>query len=370
MDIRTVSDEAAWDDFLIAQRWSPFLQSATMAHVYEDVGQRVLLLGAYDGAALRGICLAHLVPARRGKHLAVPYGPVIADGLDAESRNTVTRGFIAELGEHAREEKAAFLRLSPFLPASEQHDFCMASGARPAPHHLLAEDLWILPLAGKSEEDVLAGMRKTTRNLIRRAEKEGVTIRRADPQDGIGHFLKLHEETRQRHHFTPYTSAFFRAQVERFSPKGNVTVYLAEYQGHVIASSIHMHFGGETSYHHGASASAFNKIPASYLLQWTAIRDAMRRGDRVYNFWGIAPEERERNAEGSGQTDGGREQPEARTSHLAARSSRHPFAGITTFKTGFGGERLNLMHCVDVPLRVTYHVTRAVESYRRWRRGF
>ena len=31
------------------------------------------------------------------------------------------------------------------------------------------------------------------------------------------------------------------------------------------------------------------RSPASYLLQWRAIQDALKRGDSIYNFWGIAP---------------------------------------------------------------------------------
>ena len=125
-------------------------------------------------------------------------------------------------------------------------------------------------------------MRKTTRNLIRRAEKEGVTVEcSSDPVSDVEQFIALHDETRKRHHFTPYTNAFFRAQVKEFAESGNVLVYLARHQGQVIASSIHMQFGGETSYHHGASSSAHYKIPASYLLQWTAIQDALARQDFI-----------------------------------------------------------------------------------------
>jgi lipid II:glycine glycyltransferase (peptidoglycan interpeptide bridge formation enzyme) len=109
-----------------------------------------------------------------------------------------------------------------------------------------------------------------------------------------------------------------------------------------------MHMGGETSYHHGASTHRFSKIPASYLLQWTAIQDAIVRGDRVYNFWGIAP--------------GG----DSNTPIV----KNHPFAGVTLFKTGFGGKALPLTHCLDLPVSKQYQITKAIEVIRKWRRGF
>jgi lipid II:glycine glycyltransferase (peptidoglycan interpeptide bridge formation enzyme) len=131
--------------------------------------------------------------------------------------------------------------------------------------------------------------------------------------------------------------------VKHFAPLNQAFVYVARYQGEPVAASVHMSYAGITSYHHGASTHRHAKVPASYLLQWTAIQDAVKRGDDIYNFWGIAP-------------------PDA--------DARHPFAGVTTFKTGFGGKPLPLAHCVDVPLSGMYRITRMFEFVRKWKRGF
>jgi vancomycin resistance protein VanK len=235
-------------------------------------------------------------------------------------------------------------------------------GAKSSPLHLLAEHIWYLPLTNpnpwstpgswplapgsfskRSESDILSGMRKNHRNLIRRAEREGVTVEASkNPEEDLQHFFTLYDETRKRHGFVPYPEKFIRAQVARFHPRGECTLYLAKYEGKVIASSVHMHLGGETSYHHGASSSEYSKVPASYALQWRAIQDALKRGDRVFNFWGVSP--------------GG--------------VKRHPFAGVRTFKTGFGGQLLELQHCLDIPVNSSYYLTRAFETLRKWKRGF
>ncbi len=138
----------------------------------------------------------------------------------------------------------------------------------------------------------------------------------------------------------------------QFAARGEATLYLARYQNEVIASSIHIHAFGETSYHHGASTHRFSKIPASYALQWRAIQDALNRGDHVYNFWGIAPVTFD--AEGK----------------PSIAEKKHPFAGVTLFKTGFGGKLLELSPCRDLPLNSKYHITRAFEIVRKWKRGF
>lgn len=358
----TDADASRWDAYIATRRFRPFLQSWTMGDVYADTNQEPLRLVAEENGNVVGVCLAILVPARRGRHVMVPYGPVAND-------HEASLALLRELSAEAKKRRCGFVRASPFIPLAEGGQWLsVLHGAdvrtAHAPLHLLAEHVWYLPLhdsdpwattagTARTEEDILMAMRKTTRNLVRRAEKDGVTVRAsADPLRDVEHFIRLHDETRKRHKFTPYTNAFFRAQVKRFAPRGECTVYLAEYQGQVIAASIHMHAFGETSYHHGASDGAHQKIPASYLLQWTAIKDALKRGDRVYNFWGIAP--MAKNAEGE----------------LAIAAKNHPFAGVTLFKTGFGGHLLDLQPCTDLPLTGAYRLTRWFEILRKWKRGF
>ncbi len=336
-----------------------------MGDVYQDIGQAPVRVAVERNGTVIAICFAHIVPARRGKHLSVPYGPLFAYDLKPTDFDELLPLLFNALKNIAAKHGCAFIRMSPFL--EEKDGAALLSGLSkaniktvPSPLHLLAEHVWHLPLSARdlpatrqplpapSEQSILAAMRKTTRNLIGRAGRDGVTVTASDdPVRDLPLFITLHDETRKRHGFTPYTNAFFRAQVARFAPRKECTLYIARYQDKVIAASIHMHAMGETSYHHGASDSAHSKVPASYLLQWTAITDAIKRGDKTYNFWGIAP----LNAEGT-------------------PSKNHPFAGVTLFKTGFGGEILNLMHCVDIPVTGKYWLTYAFERFRKWRRGF
>jgi len=62
-----------------------------------------------------------------------------------------------------------------------------------------------------------------------------------------------------------------------------------------------------------------------------------------YNFWGIAPD---------------------------GSSPKHPFAGITHFKKGFGGKQIDLLRCQDLPLAPKYYINWGVETLRRLKRGF
>lgn len=369
MEIQLATDITAWEEFVSSQRFALFLQSWTMGEVYRDIGQEPIRLEVRDGQDIIGTCQAIVVPARRGRHLMVQYGPLVSHEPRASGSEALA-GLINALKDVARDHGCSFIRMSPFwIEKDEMVNELHQNGALSSPMHLLSEYTWYIPLkennrwleAGgwepdhhsRTEDSIKAEMRKTTRNLVGRAEREGVTVAAStEPEKDLDIYFELQKETFKRHHFVPYRDSLIRAQVKHFAPLGQAIVYVARYNGEPVAASVHMSYGGITSYHHGASTHKYAKIPASYLLQWTAIREALNRGDDIYNFWGIAP--RKMNEQGE----------------ETIIDSKHPFAGVTTFKTGFGGHPLPLTHCMDIPLTGSYRLTRAFEFARKWRRGF
>ena len=381
MHVMHATNAQDWESFVTAQQFPLFLQSWTMGEVYRDIGQEPIRIEVREDGKIVGVCQAIVVPARRGKHLMVQYGPLLANPEALEP-------LLNALKDIATKHGCSFIRLSPFWIEGDPLTNVLGAATLPSPMHLLSEYTWYIPLRmedrwraeptplprggedtgegpPRTEAEILSAMRKTTRNLIGRAEREGVTVEASkDPLKDLEIYFALQEETYKRHHFVPYRRSFIEAQVKHFSPQDEAIVYIARYQGEPVAASVHMSYAGITSYHHGASTHKYAKIPSSYLLQWTAIKEALHRGDSIYNFWGIAP------------PLGGNSQPAKDASSSSEEepkrtfSPKHPFAGVTTFKTGFGGKPLPLMHCVDLPLTSSYKLTRMFEQLRKWRRGF
>ncbi|MBU1166850.1 peptidoglycan bridge formation glycyltransferase FemA/FemB family protein, partial [Patescibacteria group bacterium] len=180
------------------------------------------------------------------------------------------------------------------------------------------------------------------RNLIRRAERDGVEIRKSTSDEAVEEFIRLHKDTKLKHQFTPYPDDFFRAQVKHFREDNEVLVINGYYHGEVIGSAIVMFYGQMASYHHGANSIEHQKIPVSYLIQWEAIKEAKNRGLKIYNFWGVSPD----------------------------KDKPHPISGVSHFKRGFGGYQFDLLHCQDLPLGPSYAVNYVTETIRRKRRGY
>ena len=366
LSIKYIENPAIWNFFVQAQREHTFLHSWEWGEFNARTGDKVWRLGVYEGEELQAVALVILVHAKRGNFLFVPHGPIIK-GQGTRDMGQVVEIFVEELKKVAAKEKAIFIRISPLLENLEENKTIFQKlGFRPAPIHMHAETTWALDL-GPSEEELLRGMRKTTRNLVRRAEKEGVRITMGTSVQDIEHFYRLHEETVGKHHFIPFSQSYISAEVEEFTKSENVAVILGWYEDKPIAGAVIIFYGNSAFYHHGASSASHAKIPAAYLVQWAAIREAERRGKQFYNFWGIAP--------GRGTSDEGqapdlhRENTSDNKSQSFRATSKHPWAGLTLFKTGFGGFRTDYLHAQDLPLSWRYWPNWILETVRRIMRG-
>ena len=213
-------------------------------------------------------------------------------------------------------------------------------GFRNAPIHMHPELSWMLDVT-KSEDDLLREMRKTTRYLVKKMEKESVEITQSTDPEDIEKFWPVYQATVQRQHFVAFGKQSLKKEFELFSANNEAVFFFGTYKGELIAAAIMIFYNGQGFYHHSGSLQKFAEINPSYLLQWRAIQEAKRRGCTLYNFWGISPDGR----------------------------PRHPWAGLSLFKKGFGGFAEEYLHAQDKPLTAKYAINYAVETARRIRRG-
>lgn len=328
-----IETESAWDWFVLQYSPGALFQSWNWGEVQKRIGVPISRFGLYRGQKLVGVAQTALVKAKRGTFLHVRHGPIV------EGNESVWDEMIKHVLAEAKKQGCIFLRMSPLLdahtkllPFFKRHHFLPA-----AMHRMDGEYCWVLDL-NQSEEAILSGMRKTTRYEIRRADKEGISIFSTRDPKYLSEFFSLYESTSTRHGFVPHTG--IREEFELFAKKNQAVLYLGSFEGKTVAAAIILYYGTQAIYHHGASIQS--KIPASYRLQWEAIMDAKKRGMKVYNFWGIAPE----------------------------NSPKHPWRGITLFKKGFGGHELEYVHAMDLPLSPLYMIPRFIESTRKLLRGY
>lgn len=202
--------------------------------------------------------------------------------------------------------------------------------------HLTADLTLQLDLS-LSNDALLAKMRKNHRSSIRKAQSLGIIVEKTSNPEEIKAFYDNQVALAKHHGFVPFSYEFLHEQFKAFAQDDQVVLFHSYYEGKLLASAFVIFYNKEAVYHYGISTDENAKLPGSYACQWAAILEAKARGCLRYNFWGIAPE----------------------------GAVNHRFAGVTMFKTGFGGTPVEYLHAQDVPLSAKYTVTAAFELLRK-----
>jgi vancomycin resistance protein VanK len=198
---------------------------------------------------------------------------------------------------------------------------------------------FVIPLAGRSEEEILKGMNQLWRRNIKKAAKEGVVVEQGTRSD-LKAFHDLYVHTAERDHFTPRGLAYFETMYDALSAEapGRISLWLACHDGDLVASTIGIRVGTHAWYSYGASSTEKRDVRGSNAVQWEMIRDALAGGAEVYDLRGI-------------------------TDTLDASDSH---VGLVQFKVGTGGEAVEYVGEWDLPLNKPLYA--AFDLYMKKRR--
>lgn len=331
--MRQITDSREWEDFMARHQEANFLHSWYWGEFHKRLGHSIERYGFYDGDKLVGVLLAIVEPARRGRHLVVPGGPV----LDWQNARLV-QAWLSALKTLAKAHKCLFVRVRPqLLDTPDNRQLFKELGFRLAPMHVTADLTTQLDL-NRSDDELKRAMRKGTRYEINRAAKLGITVEAVSDNRYLDEFYDLQLQTARRQKFVPFSKLFLSEQFKVLAEVDKALMYRTTYQGKLLAMAFIIFYGPEAAYHYGASTDLARQLPGAYAIQWAAITEARKRGCQRYNLWGVT---------GHGQT-------------------KHRFYGVSVFKRGFGGEDVAYLPAHDLivePMR--YAATYLFETGRR-----
>ena len=180
-----------------------------------------------------------------------------------------------------------------------------------------------VPLAGRSDEDLLKGFNQLWRRNVKKADKEGVEVTLGSAAD-LPAFHALYLETAARDHFTGRPLPYFQRMWDAMQAEDpdRIRLYLARHDGDLVAATTMVRVGRHAWYSYGASSTAKREVRGSNAVQWRMLRDAAAAGAEVYDLRGI--------------TD--------------TLSEDDPHYGLIQFKLGTGGEAVEYIGEWDLPL--------------------
>jgi lipid II:glycine glycyltransferase (peptidoglycan interpeptide bridge formation enzyme) len=307
-------DRERWNDFVREHPEGHFLQSWEWGDLQVALGATPLRIAAVADGHIVGAMLLLLFDTGTRVFSFVPRGPVVDPDDDALASQMIEAAIELSLAAGAN-----LVRFEPQWEFSEERAQRFTSrGFAIARQHIMPLRTLLVDLRPSSDE-LWASFRSNTRNRIRLAEKRGVAVRVARP-DEVPVFARLFEETNARHarRLGRVDQVFLAAK--HFGERDAMRVYLANGEGMDLAGIVVFPFGRTATYLWGASSAdeAARKLNPNQLLHWVAMQWARERGCEVYDLYGIPDvDEATLEAQYSERTDG--------------------WWNLYRFKRGFGG---------------------------------
>ena len=338
ISISLIEDKKAWEEFVLDYEENAgkllggiFLESWAWGQFQKKLGKEIHRLGVYDGKRLVGISLLYLQKAKTGSFIYTPAGPIFLKW----DKKLFTK-WLEFTASFAREKEATFLRIEPKVVSTVAGKLLKEAGFVKAAAYTQPKCTAVIDLT-KTEAELLAEASDSTRYNIRASVRKGVNIREGSSKE-IQVFVNLLKETAQRKSLTlPIEKDYHKVQFDNLYREGLMRLFIAEAEREALGAALVLFYGNSAYYLHAANSLRKRQLRASYPLVWHCILESKKKGLKWFDFWGVS------------QTE----------------NPNDPWAGVTSFKLSFGAERVCFDSSYDLPLKSSYLLTKAVETWRK-----
>lgn len=235
-----------------------------------------------------------------------PRGPLVAGSALPEA--------IGALREALHAERCAILLCDPEVEDSHDlRDALARAGIRRAPVYVQPRRTLLLDLSREPEE-LLAAMRKKTRQYVRKAERAGVVT---EETTDAGRFHAVLRAVAARDRFGIHEPSYFARLKEAFGERAHFQ--MARLGQVDVGALLVVRFADRAWELFGGWSGEHPEERPFYLLKWRSLLRMRALGVRRYDFWGLA--------EGA------------------------ELAGVESFKLGFGGETVVWIGALEAPVR-------------------
>jgi lipid II:glycine glycyltransferase (peptidoglycan interpeptide bridge formation enzyme) len=175
-------------------------------------------------------------------------------------------------------------------------------------------------------DTVMARLNQKGRHAIRRAERDGVTVKLVDTTEENCQLMYNLLAGTADGSFNIRHYDYYKTFWQRYAKAKLGQLFFAYFEGQVVAGAYAIAFGKKSTYKDGASVRERPAYGASHLLQWRVIEWAKSEGSRIHDLCGAPPSSEINNP-------------------------NHPYYGIGRFKTSFNKEVTDYVGAYDIIIR-------------------
>jgi len=321
----TADEISNWDTLILANpNGGDILQGTVFASIKKSGHWRPRYL-IYDGQQKIAALFLELKIPSIGTILYCPAGPGVASGEQLEA---ITRANQAYFLTH---QNIFLIKIEPALPA----ETTMPKQLTKAPHNIQphASVACIINFPDTPEE-LFAFYSTQERNRIRKAQKNGITVRKVETNESnLKKFFELYVTTGERNSFFVRPYSYYRNFWQEFSNAKQGQLFFAEKDGQLLCGGFVIYLDRLGYYKDSGSVRGISLYNAPHLLQWEMQSWLLQKGVRRYEMIGVPPLSR-------------------------LNDETHPLYNVGMFKRSFDPNIIDLVGTWDQILRPS--------AYKRW----
>ena len=312
MDARfaTESEISNWNDHIISNPGGGnILQGKEFLSIKQLAGWRIRYL--FVGTRAIAVMEKHILLL--GKVWYCPKGPSTSSLDDLAD-------LLHELRPFARKNGVFTIKIEPELDHTTDMSSLGLLKTSPIQYNFSTVYVDLSP----GLEDIMKNLNQKGRHAIRRAERDGVSVKAVPSTDeNCDVMYELFQETASGAGFAIRPASYYKHFYNAYGDNGQL--FFAYFDGKVVAGAFAMVQGTQSMYKDGASIRERTAYGASHLLQWHVIQWAKAKGSLRHDLAGVPP-----------------------ISEI--KNEQHPFYGLARFKTSFNKEVTEYVGAYEVPV--------------------
>ncbi len=276
-------EDPAWDTFLAATPGGHHVQTSLWGQVKAVLGWRTVRVAVTRGEHI----VAGAQVLLRSLPLVGAIGYVHKGPLVAVDDPLLVQLVIDAMHRVARAQRVQYLVVQPPDSGAAVADHLPSGGFRPSSIAKVQTATILLDLTQDLDE-ILAQMKKKTRQNIRRGQRQGITVHEGGEQD-LPTFYRLLVAASRRQKFPIYPEEYFSRLWRIFRPHKYIRLFLAEYAGEAVSAQLAIGFRDTLFYYRLGWSGHHGSHNPNEALEWAVIQWAKTQGYRSCDFGGINP---------------------------------------------------------------------------------